>query len=161
MKLLKKLGIGSYVLLVSAIVALIAGIIYAANSGAPEFAEQNPNAAVLVPLFNILAAVFFILAVVLSVVPAKGALQKLAPVCTMILIIVGGLFLGLAMINALNAFMYDWAIFLFSDLHAGDTALYANIQGALASMIMSGVVLVIAGIGSMIGLSRGDEAAAA
>ena len=159
--MLKRLGIGSYVLLVSAIVALIAGIVYAVNSGAPEFGEQNPMAGVLVPLFNILAAVFFIIAVVLAALPLQGTGKKVGSVCGMILTIVGGFFLGLAIINGLGAFMYDWMIFLFSDLHAGDDALYANIQGALTSVIMSGVVILVAGIGSMIGLSRGKEEVAA
>ena len=157
MNLLKRLGIGSYVLLVGAVVAIIAGIIYAANGGAPEFGEQNPMARVLVPLFNILAAVFFILAVIISVLPLKGTGAKAGSVGAMVLTIAGGFFLGLAIINGLGAFMYDWMIFLFSDLHAGDNALYANIQGALTSVIMSGVVIVVAGVGAMIGLSRGEE----
>ena len=161
MNFIKKLGIGSYVLVVSAIVALVAGIVYAVNSGAPEFAEQNPNAAVLVPLFDILAAVFFILAVVVSVLPVKGLVKNISSVCVMALVVLGGLFLGIAAINALSALMYDWVIFLFSDLHAGDDALYANIQGALASTIMSGVVILVAGIGAMIGLGRGEEEVAA
>lgn len=161
MKLFKRLGIGSYLLLIGAIVAIIAGIVYAVNGGAPEFAEQNKNASLLVPLFNILAAVFFILAVVLSVLPLKETAQKLSSVCVMILVILGGLFLGLAAINALGAFAYDWMIFLFSNLHDGDTALWAKIQGALVSMIMSAVVIVVAGVGAMIGLRRGGEEALA
>lgn len=144
---IKKVSVGGWISVVTAILAIVSAIVYGVNVSSEGY-FQNASVTNLV-LFTILTAVMLLAAVVLSQLDLTGAAAVGRDVVTGAMQIVAPVLLAFCLVNLVSARVQGLGFIYFSNpdviLEVQTPANMASASGAIANMVCLGVAA-IAGV---------------
>ncbi len=131
--MLKKFGIATYLALATFILTIISWILYGVSVSAAGYFHQVPVAFVV--LFTIFALLCLLLAIAISFIPKKGALEKILPIVQSILLIGASVFLISTALNIIGSRAEGFGYIFFSDANlAGEVKTADNLHSASLSI---------------------------
>lgn len=156
MEFFKKQKFGFYGLAVAAVLVLVAMIVFEVAFAGSEgfFAQQAPNAPVEVAVYSVIAIVLIALAIVVNQLKIEGAAGKVVEIVADLALIAAGLLIGIAAYLTIDAYVYDYVIINYSDLHNGDTAVINAVGVAVASTVVYIVGFLAAVVSSCFSIAK-------
>lgn len=145
MNFIKKQRVGFYGLIVAAILALVGMIMFesAFKAGSEFFAQQAPKAGANVAVYCVIAIVLMAGAVAAEQFKFDGIVGKVVAVVVDAALIVAGLLLAFAVYAMIQAYIYDFVIWQFSELHNGDDIIIAAIKSGVAATVVVAISFVV------------------
>ena len=154
--MLKKMSVGAWIACCAAILVIVSLIMYSANIGAEGYFQgRGVNG---LTLWLILAAVMLVAAIALRLLDLKGSAGTCADLASGLLQIGAPVLVALSLINLIAARVEGLGFIYFSNAdvikEVQTPANMASGSGAIASMVVMGVALVVAIVAAFCGLRK-------
>ncbi len=154
--MLKKMSVGAWITCCAAILIIVSLIVYSANvSGEGYFQGRSVNG---VTLWLIIAAVLLVCAIALKLLNLKGSAATSADLASGLMQIGAPVLVALSLINLIASRVEGLGFIYFSNAdvikEVQTPANMASGTGAIASMVVMGVALVVAIVAAFCGLRK-------
>ena len=154
--MLKKMSVGAWITCCAAILIIVSLIVYSANvSGEGYFQGRSVNG---VTLWLIIAAVLLVCAIALKLLNLKGSAATCADLASGLMQIGAPVLVALSLINLIASRVEGLGFIYFSNAdvikEVQTPANLASGSGAIASMVIMGIALVLCIIAAFCGLRK-------